>query len=74
LKEFLEKHAAEVFNMMITEWNLEEAKEVWIDEAEERGIERGIAKDQKYILSLIDQGLSAEEIKDRILQTQTKTN
>jgi len=78
LKEFLEKHAAEVFNMMITEWNLEEAKEVWRDEAREEGIERGIekgrAEDQKYILSLIDQGLSAEEIKDRILQTQTKTN
>jgi len=73
LKEFLEKHAAEVFNMMITEWNLEEAKEVWIDEAREEGIERGIEKEQKYVLSLIDQGLSAEEIKDRILQTQTKT-
>ncbi|MCL2175738.1 MAG: hypothetical protein FWB73_06815 [Treponema sp.] len=60
--------------MMITEWNLEEAKEVWIDEAEERGVEKGIAEGHKYVLSLIDQGLSAEEIKDRLLQTQTKIN
>jgi len=42
LKEFLEKHAAEVFNMLITDWNLKDAKEVWKEEAREEGIEEGI--------------------------------
>jgi hypothetical protein len=37
LKEFLEQHSGEVFNMLITEWNTEEAKEVWYEEGREEG-------------------------------------
>ena len=35
LKEFLEIHASEVLNMLITEWNWDDAKEVWQEEARE---------------------------------------
>jgi hypothetical protein len=35
LKEFLEIHASEVLNMLITEWNWDDAKEVWQEEASE---------------------------------------
>ena len=37
LKEFLEIHASEVLNMLITEWNWDDAKEVWQEEAREEG-------------------------------------
>jgi len=32
---FLEKHASEVLNMLTTEWNWDDAKEVWQEEARE---------------------------------------
>ena len=32
LKEFLEKHGKEVANMLLTEWNWDDAKQVWHDE------------------------------------------
>jgi len=41
LSEFLELHSAEVFNMLITEWNTEDAKEVWYEEGLEDGLEKG---------------------------------
>lgn len=37
LKEFLSEHGSEVINMLFTEFDLDKAKEVWIEEAEERG-------------------------------------
>ena len=39
LKEFLETHSSEVFNMLLTEWNWDDAKEVWREEAWEEGRE-----------------------------------
>ena len=44
--------------MLITEWNTEEAKEVWFEEGREEGI--------RYTLGLFDQGFSVEEIKRRL--------
>jgi len=44
LSKFLEKHSREVFNMLITEWNTEEAKEVWYEEGLEKGLEEGMEK------------------------------
>ena len=38
LKTFLETHSSEVFNMLL-EWNLEEAKTAWCEEAREEGRE-----------------------------------
>ena len=42
LKRFLERNSSEVLNMLITEWDTEEAKEVWFEEGRMEGIEEGI--------------------------------
>jgi hypothetical protein len=44
LREFLEEHASEVMNMLTTEWNWEDAKEVWHNEGREEGLEEGLEK------------------------------
>jgi hypothetical protein len=44
LKGFLEKHSSEVRNMLLTEWNWDDAKEVWQEEARETGMEQGLAQ------------------------------
>jgi len=41
LKEFLEKHSTEVFNMLMTEWNLDDALAVRYEEGLEIGLEQG---------------------------------
>ena len=47
MKEFLETHSSEVENMLITEWNTEEAKQVWYEEGVEDGIEKGLERGQE---------------------------
>jgi predicted transposase YdaD len=42
LREFLEKYGTEVYNMLLTEWNMEDAKKVWFEEGREEGREEGI--------------------------------
>jgi len=42
LREFLEKNATEVLNMLMTEWNIEDAKKVWYEEGREEGREEGL--------------------------------
>jgi predicted transposase/invertase (TIGR01784 family) len=42
LKEFLEAHSSEVLNMLLTEWNQDEAIEVAREEGREDGREEGI--------------------------------
>jgi len=66
LKEFLGKNASEVMNMLITEWNWDDALEVRYEEGIEIGTEKGIEKERKRIQELLDQGLSAEEIRQRL--------
>jgi len=41
LKEYLEIYGSEVLNMLYTEFNIEDAKEVWQEEAHEKGREEG---------------------------------
>ena len=78
LKEFLERNASEVMNMLTTEWNWDDAKEVWQEEAREEGLhqgllqglqqgeEKGRVEGHEEILALFEQGLSLEEIKQRL--------
>ena len=47
--------------MLITEWNTEEAKEVWYEEGMEEGMERGREEVAKNALK---KGLSVEMIHD----------
>ncbi|MDR2900867.1 MAG: Rpn family recombination-promoting nuclease/putative transposase [Treponema sp.] len=66
LKEYLEIHGSEVLNMLLEEWNLEDAKEVWREEAREEGLEEGRKEGQTQILQLLKDGLSIEEIQERL--------
>lgn len=40
--DFIQKHGSEVRNMLFTQFNLEDAKEVWREEAYEEGMEAGL--------------------------------
>jgi predicted transposase/invertase (TIGR01784 family) len=41
LRDFLKLHGTEVVNMLITEWNWDDAKEVWQEEARAEGLQEG---------------------------------
>jgi len=79
---FLEKHASEVLNMLTTEWNWDDAKEVWQEEAredgivigtekgivigEERGEKKGVEKNRAEILGLIKKGYTLADIENML--------
>jgi len=52
--------------MLITEWSLDEAKEVWREEGREQGIgigrKEGRGEGRKEILSMLKSGKSPEEV------------
>jgi hypothetical protein len=60
LSEFLVTNTSEVINMLTTEWNIDDAKEVWREEGREEGRE----EERKSILALMKQGYSAEQIEE----------
>ena len=62
LKELLDINASEVVNMLMTEWNWDDALDVRYEE----GIEQGIEQGRKDVLKLLDQGLSVDEIKQHL--------
>jgi predicted transposase/invertase (TIGR01784 family) len=66
LNEYLENHAPEVLGMLYTEWNLDDALAVRYEEGHEEGHKEGEQKRSEYVLQLIDQGLTTEEIKRRL--------
>jgi len=59
LKEFLEAHASEVLNMLLTEWNQDEALEVAREEAREEGREEGVLYTARNALA---QGIPTETV------------
>ena len=61
LKDFLEKNASEVENMLLTEWNWNDAKQVWYEEGREEGREEGIVA---AALNALAKGFSIETIHD----------
>jgi len=73
IKDFLKKHGSEVVNMLFTEISTERYGEIRFNEGREIGHEEGAEKRNKYVLDLINQGLSNEEIKQRLMQ-ETKSN
>ncbi len=72
LKDFLKKHSSEVLNMLYTEYDPEVEMRVVREEALEDGIEigreEGKEKSRQYFLKMINQGLTIEEIKERLQQ------
>jgi hypothetical protein len=66
LRTFLETNSSEVMNMLITEWDLDEAiavnrEEAWA-EGREEGYEEGRGQGEKRILELWKSGKSLEEV------------
>jgi hypothetical protein len=62
LADFLEEHGSEVMNMLLEEWNLDEAKEAWREEGWEEGVEKG----RNQILELVKQGYTVEQIEAKL--------
>ena len=84
LREYLIQHSVEVMNMLTAEFNLEEYKKVKYLEGVEEGIEKGIKEGKEeglkegekkieYVLKLMEQGFSYEEIKNK-LEEMSKGN
>jgi hypothetical protein len=59
LKTFLETHSSEVFNMLLTEWDTEEAKVVWREEGREEGREE---KGIEIVRNALAEGFSIETV------------
>ncbi|GHV55569.1 hypothetical protein AGMMS49579_18790 [Spirochaetia bacterium] len=59
LKEIFEAHASEVINMLLTEWNWDDAKVVWQREAREEGEKKKALETAKNFLGM---GLSQEQV------------
>jgi len=71
MKEFLKVHGSEVLNMLLEEWNTEDA----IAFAREESREETREEERAYFLKLLDQGLTIEEIKERLKEeSNTKTS
>jgi flagellar biosynthesis/type III secretory pathway protein FliH len=58
--------------MIFTEWNWDDALEVAREEGHEDGFEEGFEKSRQYFLEMINQGLSIEEIKQRLTKETPK--
>jgi len=70
LVSFLERHSSEVENMIFGEWNMDEAIEVWKEEAREDGREEVHGE----ILDLIEKGYTLDDIKNHLCkQTRPAT-
>jgi flagellar biosynthesis/type III secretory pathway protein FliH len=56
--------------MLLEEWNLDEAKEVWREEGWEQGLEKGleqgIEQGREQFLELINQGYTIEQLKAKL--------
>jgi hypothetical protein len=70
LSKFLLEHGSEVMNMLLDEWNWDDAKEVWQEEAREEGLllgmERGMERGKEKGLLLGREEGAAEE-RNRLL-------
>ncbi|MDR2376073.1 MAG: Rpn family recombination-promoting nuclease/putative transposase [Treponema sp.] len=65
LRSFLELHASEVMNMLTTEWNWNDAKEVWYNEGREEGLEKGREKGREEIAkAALAKGMSPAMVSD----------
>ena len=78
-KEFVRKHGSEAVNMLFTQFNMEDAKKIWQEEAyedgEEAGIQKGIQKGiqqgekltlLKQIQRKLQKGKTAEQIAEEL--------
>ena len=64
LQPFLTNHASEVINMLMTEFNMEDAIAVWKEEGREEG--------ETHVLSLLEAGHSIEDVKEILSREHEK--
>jgi predicted transposase/invertase (TIGR01784 family) len=62
LKDFLKQHGTEVINMLMSEWNMEDALRIRAEEAKEEGIEKGIEKGKEITLETTARKMIREAI------------
>jgi hypothetical protein len=81
LAGFLEEHSSEALNMLLEEWNWEEAKEVWLEEGVETGLKMAEAKYQPVIAekdrenrAIIAENRVIIEEKDRRIEEKDREN
>jgi len=73
LKSFLEKNGTEVVNMLMTEWNMDDALAVRFEEGREEGREEGIEKGKEEVArNALAEGASVEFI-NKITGLDTET-
>ena len=70
--DYFKQNSSEVIRMSLAEYNVKDHIEVIREEYMEKGIEKGLKKGQNYVLELMAQGLSYEEIKKKIEKTPQK--
>jgi len=70
LRPYLESNSSEVLNMLITEWNLEEAQRAWLAQGMDKGRNEGRVEGRHDIVALLKSGKSPEDI---IREFDTKT-
>jgi hypothetical protein len=65
LKEFLERHSSEVMNMLLTEWNWDDALAVRYEEGLEEGLEKGLETGREETArKALAKGLSPEDVSE----------
>ena len=76
LADYLKKHGSEVSNMLLQEWNLKDAKEVWQQEAKEEGKAESDSAWQ-LVVAAQDKALADKEktiaVQDKALADKDKT-
>jgi len=60
LKQFLERYGSEVLNMLLTDWNLEDAKKVWYEDGLEDGREEGRKEKLEIARNALAEGSTPE--------------
>jgi len=70
MSEFLEKHSTEVMNMLITEWNTEEAVEVSFEEGQEKGRKE---EREKWQVVVADKDAEIALLREQLRSSMTST-
>ncbi len=68
LVSFLREHGSEVLNMIFGEWNWDDAKQVWQEEAREEEREETLGK----VFSILESSVSLAEAKEKLLLNSKK--
>ena len=71
LVDFLKQHGSEVMNLLTAELDETKLRKLWVDygvemgleQGLEQGLEKGMAAERARIVSLIEQGVSLDDIK-----------